>query len=69
MTVKMTRTTTLPLLPISRPLIKAARRLQSFFDSKEDEESSWAVVRLQKNLDDTAARQKVQIFLFGYFHC
>ena len=47
--------------------VEAARILHSFFDSKEDEESSLPIVGLQKKLDGVAARQKVQTSLLDYF--
>ena len=54
--------------PTLKQAVDAAKVLQSFFDSKEDEESSWAIVGLNKKLEDIAARQKVQTSLFDYFH-
>ena len=55
--------------PTLKQAVDAAKVLQSFFDSKEDEESSWAIVGLNEKLEDIAARQKVQTSLFDYFHC
>ena len=53
--------------PTSQQAMEAAKVLQYYFDSKNDEEGSWAVVGIQKMLEKAAAQSKVQTSLLNYF--
>jgi hypothetical protein len=53
--------------PTSSQALEAAKVLQHYFDSKKDEEGSWAVVGIQKKLETAATQNKVQTILLNYF--
>ena len=56
-----------PPTPTSQQAIKAVRVLQSYFDSKGSEEGTWALVGIEKNVQQLTAQNQVQSSLLNVF--
>ena len=54
--------------PSTQEALTAARLLQDYFDSKADQEGSWAVIDLQKRINVVAAQSQIQTTLLQYFN-
>ena len=54
--------------PSTQEALTAARLLQDYFDSKADQEGSWAVIDLQKRINVVAAQSQIQTTQLQYFN-